>query len=127
MPRERKKYGKTAVHFFREDGFMVRGVSDPCEAYRMALDECDGEDGQRIGCEAYDAHQERDGEGSWPISAEDIGSLADEVWSTIQNAKVQRTRIVPTGTDSHDGYAWLAWALSPDAKGPGVFTAVMFM
>ena len=113
----------TAVHFFLEDGFMVRGVDDPCEAYRLALEEDEG----RIGYWANEACQPEDEVGvAWPDKPNDIAELADEVWEAINTAHVQRCRIVPTGPDHPDGYAWMVWQLEPGAKGPGIFTAVMF-
>lgn len=120
---------KTAVHFFSEDGFMVRGVTDPCEAYRLALEEAvdSAWDGNRIGYWAYEAIQpEVEGETAWPDRPEHITELADEVWDKINNAVVKRGRIVPCGPDHIDGYSWLFWALDPEAKGPGIFTAVVF-
>lgn len=122
------KRSKTAVHFFSEDGFIVRGVTDPFEAYRLALEEAieSAWDGNRVGYWAYDAVQpETEGETAWPDTPEDIAKLADEVWDKINNAEVKRGRIVPTRPDDPD-YAWLFWPLAPDAKGPGVFTAVVF-
>lgn len=120
---------KTAVHFFREDGFMVRGVTDPVEAYRLALEEAmdTAWDGQRIGYWAYDAAQpETEGEDAYPDTEKGIAELADEVWTAINEARVRRCRIVPTGPDHPDGYAWMVWEQDDDARGPGIFTAVMF-
>jgi hypothetical protein len=125
----RGKTARIAVHFFAEDGFMVRGVSDPCEAYRLALEEAIDSDwnGQRIGGWAYDAGQpEVEGETAWPNTEKDITALADEVWEKIKSARVRRCRIVPTGPDHPEGYTWMVWEQSDDAKGPGIFTAVMF-
>lgn len=121
------KASKTAVHFFMEDGFMVRGAPDVHEAYRLALDECEEPNGMRIGYEAYEAHQAQDGEDDgWPDSAKGIADLADEVWTKIQGARVCRGRIVPCGPEDVEGYVWRFWGLADDAKGPGIFTAVVF-
>lgn len=120
---------KVAVHFFAEEGFMVRGVSDPVEAYRLALEAAiDSDwDGSRIGGWAYDAGQpETEGETAWPDTEKDIAALANEVLDKINNARVRRCRIVPTGPDHPEGYTWMVWELDDDAKGPGIFTAVMF-
>lgn len=35
------KRPKTAVHGFAEGGFMVRGTTDPTEAIRLAVEDCD--------------------------------------------------------------------------------------
>jgi hypothetical protein len=99
---------KPRAHIWLEDGGMVTGCTDPTVARPLIVDAYyDG---------AVDEEVEHD--------AEYVASMFP-----VEQAKVQRGRIVPVGPESaqrDEGYLWLWLTLPDDAKGPGITSAVVW-
>lgn len=107
------KRSETAVHIYREDGFLVRGTLDPMEALKLAIEE--DEDCQIAG---YFTTPDWD-----VINPRDVDMLADILHGLLAAARPGLYRIVPAPRDDDD-YSWFARPV--DARGPGVFEGVEF-
>jgi len=111
--RIQRKRTKTAVHIYREDGFLVRGTLDPMEALKLAIEE--DED-----CRIAGYYTTPD----WDvIDPRDIDMLADILHGHLATARPGLYRVVPAPRDDDD-YRWYVWPA--DARGPGVFEGVEF-
>lgn len=118
---------KTAVHFYLEDGFLVRGTSDPVTALGLAVAEDDEFEARYAAADA--AHRnatehEQDG----PPTAEEIDDLATLLYGLIERARPGLYRIRPANRaerDYGDGYAW--WTMYAKRRGPGAFEGVEFL
>lgn len=121
-PTKRKR-SKTCVHFYREEGFLVRGTLDPMEALKLAIS-TDSE--HRIGGYWMDViFAERHGE-PFPRRpdgdpAEWVRLFGDHLHALIASARPGLYRFVPT---QDEDYAWYVWPAKE--RGPGVFEAVEF-
>lgn len=110
---------KYAVHFYMEDGFLVRGTLDPCTALGWAVAE---DDKFEVYYSAVDCAR-RDDSGTDP-SPERIADLADLCHELIGTARPGLYRVNIASRDHYDGYAWFTGRVSK--PGRGVFEGVEF-
>lgn len=110
---------KYAVHFYLEDGFLVRGTLDPVIALGLAV----GEDYQfeETYWAASDGRRPEDPTEGDP-TPENISDLAGLCHHLIRDARPGLYRINPAPRDSE--YTWFASRVTK--RGPGVFEAVSF-
>lgn len=109
---------KTAVHFFLEGGFLVRGTLDPHTALKLAVEEADA---YQLGyCCEMAQRPDDDSDEPDPECIRDLGDLCHAL---IANAKPGLYRIVPSPPDN-DEYGWFMWGANK--RGPGVFEGVVF-
>lgn len=109
---------KTAVHFYVEDGFLVRGTLDPHEALALAVAHEDYFEARYYVAECT----RRDDDEENPLP-EDVLYLGDLCHRLITEARSGLYRIVPAHPDD-DEYKW--WTRQADVRGPGVFEGVEF-
>jgi hypothetical protein len=112
------KRAKTAVHFYLEDGFLVRGTLDPHEALKLAVAHDDDFE-MRYWCAEMACRNDDD-----DPTADDVSALADLCHELIREARPGLYRIVPAQPDD-DEYSWFCRPAS--APGRGVFEAVSFL
>ncbi|ALG07634.1 hypothetical protein [Kibdelosporangium phytohabitans] len=109
---------RTAVHFFIEDGFLVRGTLDPHKALALALD--DGDPYQfGYACEMA-ARPEYETE---QPTVDEVRDLGDLMHTYLSGAKPGLYRIVPA-PPGDDEYSWVMHPV--DERGRGVFEGVVF-
>lgn len=116
--RPRRVHTKTAVHFFVEDGFLVRGTLDPHTALALAVDDADS---YQLG-HACEMGVRPDDETDQP-TVDDVRDLADLMHRYLASAQPGLYRIVPAGPDNYE-YGWFMWPAKE--RGPGVFEGVVF-
>ncbi|ACU39379.1 hypothetical protein [Actinosynnema mirum] len=109
-----------AVHFFEEDGFLVRGTLDPREALRLAV--AHDEDFEIAYQTAAEAGRDPDRPGATPLPAT-VDELADLCHDLLAEARPGLYRIVPARPNNH-GYSWFCHTARE--RGLGVFEGVMF-
>lgn len=115
----------TAVHFYVEDGFLVRGTQDPTVALGLAVAEDDEFEARFYAADVARRNateHEQDG----PPSTEEIDDLANLLHGLILTAKPGLFRMVPaTAGDAEDGYSW--WTVYAERPGRGTFAGVEFL
>jgi hypothetical protein len=114
---------KTAVHFYLEDGFLVRGTLDPHEALKLAV--ASGEFEEHYWC-AEESGREWDDDQLSP-DPETVTALGDVCHQLLSESRPGLYRIVPVGPNDwrrDDGYAWMVHRAV--RRGLGVFEAVEF-
>lgn len=117
---------KTAVHFYLEDGFLVRGTLDPTTALGLAVAEDEFEERHYAADVARRSETEDEQDG--PPAAEEIADLASLLHSLIEGARPGLYRIRPANrSERHygDGYTW--WTMRVRERGHGVFEGVEFL
>lgn len=107
----------TGVHFYLEDGFLVRGTLDPVTALGLAVDH---DDSFEIRYDAADCGR-RDDTDPGP---DEVAALADLCHELISTARPGLYRINVAGPDHWDGYAWFTGRAT--RPGRGVFEGVEF-
>lgn len=110
---------RRAVHFYREDGFLVRGTLDPCTALGWAVGEDDDFELRYWVAEMA----RRDNSGDDPTSGQ-IAELADLCHELIRTARPGLYRMNPASREDPDGYTW--WTGRVSEPGRGVFEGVEF-
>lgn len=114
---------RTAVHFYLEDGFLVRGTLDPCAALGLAFAE---DDDLRIGG-FWQGDVQRHDDCTCEVEPDAVKAFADYLHGLVREARPGLYRIVPVGPNDwrrDDGYAWMVHRVNQ--RGPGVFEAVEF-
>lgn len=108
-----------AVHFYLEDGFLVRGTLDPVEALGWAV----GEDDQfELRYSPADCAR-RDDSGTHP-EPEAVSALADLCHELHAGARPGLYRMNVAGRNHWDVYAWFCTRVRE--RGRGVFEGVEF-
>jgi len=110
---------RTAVHWFSEGGFLVRGTLDPHTALQFAVNE--GEP-WHLG-NAFEMGSRPDEENGDQPTSEEIGELRDRLHGYLSTAKPGLYRIVPAHPDN-DEYGWFIHPAR--TRGRGVFEGVAF-
>lgn len=118
--KTRKTTPQFAVHFFVEDGFLVRGTLDRMEALRIALDEGDGYLYDRI----EEIARPETGDPDDEPKPEIVREFGEHLHALLADAKPGLYRFNVARDDNIDGVAWnLGYA---KRRGRGVFEAVVF-
>lgn len=118
-PRPKRPRPPTAVHFFLEDGFLVRGTLDPRTALKLAVEEADD---YQLGTD-FEMGCRPDNENEPVPEREHIDGMNDACHAWLAEAKPGLYRIVPAGPNN-DEYGWFMWGANK--RGPGVFEGVVF-
>lgn len=124
MPETKRKCGKVCVHFYLEEGFLVRGTLDPMEALKRAV-ATDSE--YRIGDYWAERAERVDDDNLVGDEAKYVKLFGDHLHRLLQRAKPGLYRIVPVGPNNplaDDGYAWVSKRVNQ--RGPGAFEGVEF-
>lgn len=119
MTAPTKTRTKTAVHFYVEQGFLVRGTQDPHTALALAVDD---EQWYRLGYLAEVVGCRREGN-EFEATAEQVRAFGDELHELLATARVGLFRIVPAHPD--DDYQWFTRYATKRAR--GVFEGVEFL
>jgi hypothetical protein len=114
------KRSKNAVHFYLEDGFLVRGTLDPQEALKLAVAHDDDFTERYWAAEEAGRMTDEPDENPNPDA---ITALANTCHELLADARPGLYRIVPAPRDD-DEYTWFCRPAS--TRGPGVFEAVSF-
>lgn len=117
--RGRRARSKIAVHFYLEDGFLVRGTLDPVTALGWAVAEDDDFELRYSAAEMAC----RNDSGDEP-EPDQVAELADLCHELIRTAQPGLYRINVAPPDHWDGYAWFTGRVKN--RGPGVFEGVEF-
>lgn len=125
----RSATSKREVHFYVEDGFLVRGTLDPHEALALAVGNDDdfelrywaAEEAMRCQDCTPDGKSCNSCDGDPP--AETVAILGDLCHELIRTARPGLRRVVPAPRDCDD-YRWFVHPA--DARGRGVFESVEF-
>lgn len=112
---------KTAVHGFSEGGFMVRGTTDPTEAIRLAVDDCDLYEIEDITAPLQPSWYDDADRASWREGFK--LDAANYFARLLSNARVGWFRISPCGGNCGE-HSWHWQTVSGPARGN--FQGVVF-